>query len=149
MEQMLAQVAPLLWQALPTFFLLILLHFYLKYMLFQPIHKVLEERRAATEGVREAATHARLAAEKKVAEYEAALRQARGEVYKEQEQLRTGLRKEQQDALAEMRAHTEALISQARTRIETERAAAQTALEAESDAIAESIAKAALKGGLN
>lgn len=146
---MLAQVVPLLWQALPTFFLLVLLHFYLKYMLFQPIHKVLEERRAATEGVREAATHARLAAEKKAAEYEEALRQARGEVYKEQELLRTGLRKEQQDALAEMRAHTEALIEQARVRIDTERAAAQASLEAESDAIAESIAKAALKGGLN
>ena len=149
MEQMLAQVWPLLWQAAPTFVLLILLHFYLKYMLFKPLHKAMEERKAATEGVREQSTHARLAAEKKAAEYEEALRQARTEVYKEQEQLRAELRKEQADALASMRSQTEALIADARTRIEAERASAQASLEAQSDSIAESIASAALKGGLN
>lgn len=149
MEQMLAQVWPLLWQAAPTFVLVILLHFYLKYMLFQPLHKAMEERKAATEGVREQSTAARLAAEKKAAEYEDALRQARTEVYKEQEQLRAELRKEQADAMASMRSQTEAMIADARKRIDAERAAAQATLEAEADSIAESITVAAMKGGLN
>ncbi|MEP7364175.1 MAG: ATP synthase F0 subunit B [Acidobacteriota bacterium] len=149
MEQMLAQVWPLLWQAAPTFVLLILLHFYLKYMLFKPIQKAMDERKAATEGVREQSTQARLAAEKKAAEYEEALRQARTEVYKEQEQLRAELRKEQTDALASMRSQTEALLVDARKRIEAERATAQASLQSESDSIAESITAAALKGGLN
>ena len=146
---MLAQVLPLLWQAAPTFVLVILLHFYLKHMLFQPLQKALDERKAATEGVREQSTQARLAAEKKAAEYEEALRQARSEVYKEQDQLRAQLRKEQSDALASMRSQTEALVAEARKRIDDERVSAQAALEAQSDSIAESIAAAAMKGGLN
>jgi len=42
MEQMLHSAGALLIQALPTFFVVVLLHWYLKSTLFQPLEKVLE-----------------------------------------------------------------------------------------------------------
>lgn len=149
MEQMFAKVVPLLWQAAPTFLLIILLHFYLKAMLFKPLEKALEERKAATEGVRKQAREAREMAERRAAEYEESLRAARAEVYKEQDELRAELRKQQSDALASIRAQTEASIAEARARIAREREEAQAALLAESDALAEAIANAALTGRSN
>ena len=146
---MIAQVVPLLWQAVPTFVIVILLHFYLKHMLFQPLQKALDERKAATNGVRAAAAEALKVAEQKASEYEDALHKARGEVYKEQDQLRLELRKQREAALESVRTQTEALLADARKRIETERDSAKATLQAESDSIAESIAAAAMKGGLN
>lgn len=149
MEQMFAKVVPLLWQALPTFILIILLHFYLKAMLFKPLEKALEERRTATEGVRQQAKEAREMAERKAAEYEETLRAARTEVYKEQDQLRADLRKQQADALATIRSQTEATIVEARAQLERERDSARRTLETDSEALAESIAAVALKGRAN
>jgi len=39
-------------QALPTFFLVLLLFIYLRSMFFKPLERVLAERREATEGAR-------------------------------------------------------------------------------------------------
>jgi F-type H+-transporting ATPase subunit b len=44
MEEILSQLGQLLLRAVPTFVLVVVLHFYLKYMFFKPLHKVLHER---------------------------------------------------------------------------------------------------------
>ena len=74
---MLSDVGAILLRAIPTFFLVIFLFFYLKGMFFGPLEKVLAERRAATEGARKQAKTAIELAEAKVAQYEAQLRAAR------------------------------------------------------------------------
>ena len=55
MESTLHDLGQLLLKAIPTVFLLLVVHFYLKKMFFRPMADVLAKRRAATEGLRESA----------------------------------------------------------------------------------------------
>ena len=88
MEQALEALVGILQKAVPTILLLILLHFYLKAMLFGPLAKTLKARDALTKGARQTAEESLASAEQKTAEYEAKLREARSEVYREQEEMR-------------------------------------------------------------
>ena len=67
----------ILLRAIPTFLLVVFLHFYLKYMFFKPLDKVLHARYEATEGARLRAAESLEKAAAKTAEYEAAMRTAR------------------------------------------------------------------------
>ena len=146
MEQMLESVRQLLLRALPTFAVVAFLYFYLKTMFFRPLEETLEKRKAATSGTRQSASESLGHAERKAAEYEERLRAARGEMYKEQEQLRKKWRDDQAAALAAARGTTDAQIKEARERIEDRKESAKAALDAESDALAERIAQAVLSG---
>src|SRR5215475_4677341 len=88
MEQTIQALGGILLKAIPTVVILIFLHFYLKFMLFKPLAKVLKERDALTAGARKAAEQSLAAAERKAQEYEAKFRDARAEVYKQQEETR-------------------------------------------------------------
>ena len=83
MEATLHALGEIVLKGLPTFFLLILLHFYLKRTFFAPLEKVLAERYEATTGARKQAESAMARAEAKAKEYEEAIRNARTEVYKD------------------------------------------------------------------
>ncbi len=135
--------------ALPTLVLFTLLSIYLKYFFFKPLAKALEERKQATEGTKHAAHNAFELAKRKASQYEEAFRAARSELYKEQEQFRNEIRGQQASALNEMRAKNDVMIAEARTRIEAETAAARATLDTEAEALAEQIATAVLKGGVN
>jgi F-type H+-transporting ATPase subunit b len=143
------QARDLIVAALPTLVLFILLSIYLKYLFFKPLGKALAERRQATEGTKHAAHNAFELAKRKAAEYEEAFRNARGELYKEQEQFRAELRAQQSAALADMRAKNEAMLAEARTRIEGETASARLSLDGEAEKLAEEIANTVLKGRMN
>ena len=69
-------------KAIPTVCLLLILHFYLKAVLFKPLQKILNQRDELTEGARKAAQQSLDGAEKKQQEYEAKFRDARAEVYR-------------------------------------------------------------------
>jgi|SRR5688572_5726615 F-type H+-transporting ATPase subunit b len=146
MESVIASLSALLVRALPTFLLLLLLHFYLKAMFFKPLERALKERKAATVGVRKRAEEALANAERKAAEYEEALRAARSEIYKEQEAMRIQWRQEQAAAVAGMRKTTEATIATARERLAKERDEAKASLGTRSDELAEQIAQSVLSG---
>jgi F-type H+-transporting ATPase subunit b len=146
MESVLASLGALLLRALPTFFLVLLLHFYLKAIFFKPLEAALKERKAATSGVRKLAEEAIANAERKAAEYEAALRAARSELYKEQEAMRAKWREDQTAAVAQMRRQVEAQVAEARRRIQREQQEARASLESRSEALAEEIARAILSG---
>lgn len=147
MDQILKALGGILLNALPTLFLVFLLHFYLKRVFFQPLEKVLHQREEATEGARQAAEQSLTLAGQKAAEYDAALREARGTLYKEQEQLRRGLRDDQSAAVAEARAKAGAMVEAARAQLASDAAAARLALEGESEALAEQIAGRVLGRG--
>ena len=55
MDAMLHALGGILLRAVPTFLLVILLHFYLKSIFFKPLEKVLHKRYEATEGARKLA----------------------------------------------------------------------------------------------
>ena len=88
MEQTLQALVGILEKAVPTVLLLIILHFYLKAMLFGPLAKTLKQRDALTKGARQSAEESLTSAERKTAAYEVKLQEARGEVYREQEDIR-------------------------------------------------------------
>ena len=88
MEQTLHALAGILLKSIPTVVLLLFLYFYLKVMLFGPLNRLLKQREELTAGTRHAAQKSLKDAERKVQEYEAKMREARAEVYREQEETR-------------------------------------------------------------
>lgn len=146
---MLHSAGALLVQALPTFFVVVLLHWYLKTTLFQPLEKVLADRHAETQGAREQAAAALKSAELKVAEYDARLRAARTEIYQEQEVWRKGLLEDQTQAVAKARDESKLAISAARAQIALESDAVRTVLERDADGLADRIVASILRGSKN
>ena len=134
MDQTLHSLGNLLIEAIPTILFFIFLTIYLKAVFFKPMAKILEERRRATEGVRELAQKAFEAAEKKGTEFEHALQIARVQLHQEHEALRRRWSEEQAAQLAQARAEADKKIQEARREIaeEAERAQAQLNLQVES-----------------
>ncbi len=81
----------------------------------------------------------------KAAEYEAAMREARAEVYQAQEQLHRQLEHQRARDLHAARERTEGMIRDARGSLQADVDQAKSTLAAESDRIAERIAEAILK----
>jgi F-type H+-transporting ATPase subunit b len=146
MDETLRSLGGILLRAIPTFVLVVLLHFYLKFIFFEPLRRVLRQRFEATEGARELAAESLKKAAQKTAEYEAALRAARAETYKELEQLRRQLQDDRAAGVREARAQAEAAVAQAKAELGFQVAGLKTQLEAESDALADRIATKILRG---
>jgi F-type H+-transporting ATPase subunit b len=130
----------ILQKAVPTILLLLLLHFYLKAMLFRPLAKILKDRDALTKGARQTAEESLASAERKTAEYEAKLQEARGEVYREQEEIRRKWLAEQGEQIERGRERTAATVRDAKFQISREAAAARTSLLESSGMLADQIA---------
>jgi len=146
MEETLRALGGILLKAVPTFILVILLHFYLKFIFFKPLQKVLRLRYEATEGARKLAESSLAKASERAAEYEAALRAARSESYKELEQLRRQLQDERAAGVRDARARAEAAVTQAKATLAAEVAGLKKNLEAESESLADRIANKVLRG---
>jgi F-type H+-transporting ATPase subunit b len=143
------QVGELVITSLPTLFLFFFVYLYLKRFFFSRIKRVIEERREATSGTREAAARSLKHAEAKAAEYEEKLRAARTEIYKEQEEVRRKWRDEQAAGLTASRERTDSLLKGARASLEVQTAEAKASLGAESESLAEQIARSILAGRMN
>src|SRR5260370_40558352 len=117
MDATLHALAGILLRAIPTFLLVILLHFFLKYAFFRPLDRVLKTRYEATEGARKRAGEMVEKAAARAAEYEAAMRAARAEIYQAQEQLHQKLEAERKAEVQAARAAAEELVKQARARL--------------------------------
>lgn len=141
----LQSLGELLLKAVPTILFFILLTAYLKRVFFKPLAKVLDERKKATEGVRELAQRAFEAAEKKTSEFEHALQLARAEIYQEHEALRRKWLAEQVETVAHARAEADRKIEEARLQIAAEAESAQAELNASVDALSEQIVSSVLR----
>jgi len=145
MESTLHDLGQLLLKAIPTVFLLLVVHFYLKKMFFAPMADVLAKRRAATEGLRESAEAMRAKAVEQTASIEAQLRQAREEIYQQQEEARRGWTSEQSSQLDAARSQSRELIHQGKQRLDAEASAAKTQLATTTDALADQIVRTLLE----
>jgi F-type H+-transporting ATPase subunit b len=146
MEETLRQLGGILLRAVPTFILVVLLHLYLKFIFFKPLERVLRQRYEATEGARKLAEEGIARASQKAAEYEAALRAARAETYKEMEQLHRKLQEDRAASVKEARAEADAAVVHAKAAVAAEVEALKKNLGAESDALADRIASKILSG---
>jgi F-type H+-transporting ATPase subunit b len=147
MEATLHALSGILLKAIPTFLLVILLHFYLKYMFFKPLEKVLRARYEATEGAQKRAAESLQKAAERTAEYEAALRAARAEVYQSQEQWHHRLREEHAAQVKAAHEKADAAVRAAREELASEILQAKAGLAAQSDALAGQIADTILNRG--
>lgn len=146
MEQILDFLKGLAPRALPTFFLVILLHWYLKKVLFQPMERVLEERRRKTEGSVESSEASVAQARQKLEAYERSLADARAEIYRQQEEGRQKLGEQQAATVEAARAESAARVAAAKAEIAAEAEKASAGLAAEADRLADQIAGAVLAG---
>jgi F-type H+-transporting ATPase subunit b len=144
MEATLHALSGILLRAIPTFALVILLHLYLKYMFFKPLDKVLQARYDATEGARQQAKEAMEKVAARTAEYEAAMRAARGEVYQSQEEFHRRLQAEHAAQLQQAREQAEAAVRDAKAQLSIEAANAEKELAGRIDALADQIAETIL-----
>ncbi|HEY1206408.1 MAG: hypothetical protein ABSH46_10815 [Bryobacteraceae bacterium] len=146
MDELLRSLGGLALKAIPTFLLVVALHFYLKRMFFRPMARVIDERYRATEGARKAAEESLAKAAEKAAEYEASLRAARSEIYREQEEARQKLRQDQAAAVGEARRTAEAAVQEAGRQLAAELVAAKESLALQTGSLADQIADSVLHG---
>lgn len=145
MEKTIQDLVEILLKAVPTLLLFAVLFVYLKFMFFTPLQKVLAKRREATEGARETAEAGLESAALRTAEYEAKIRDARAEIYKEQEQMRRRWLGQQAAFILETRAQAQAGVAVARRQIEADIAVAKQDLAGTSNVLAGQIFDALLR----
>jgi F0F1-type ATP synthase membrane subunit b/b' len=145
MESTLHDLGQLLLKAIPTIFLLLVVHLYLKSMFFRPMADVLAKRRAATEGLRESAEAMRAKAAEQTKSIEDQLRNAREAIYQEQEEARRGWLGDQTAQLEDTRKQARELIHQSEELLDAEAVGAKTQLAGTADALADEIAQTLLK----
>jgi F-type H+-transporting ATPase subunit b len=141
MESTLHDLGQLLLKAIPTIFLLLVVHFYLKRMFFGPMAEVLAKRRAATEGLRESAEAMRAKASEQTKSIEEQLRQAREAIYQEQEEARRGWIGDQGAQLDAARQQAHELIHQSDQLLDAEAVGAKSQLAGSADELADQIAQ--------
>jgi len=145
MDKIIHQLGELLLTALPTFILLLLLNYYLKFVFFKPLQKALQQRYEATEGARKLAEESMQRAAAKAAAYEETLRAARSEIYQAQEQAYRELQDHVAAQVAETRAQSDAAIKQARSELAQEVEAAKAGLARDTETLANEIADSMLR----
>ena len=124
------QLGELFLGAAPTVLIILLFYFILRAIFFQPLLKVMAERDARSIGAQKAAEAAQAAAAEKVNQYQEALKQARAQVYGEQEAARKKLLEERNAQVKAARAKATTEVDAAKQRIDAEFASARRDMEA-------------------
>ena len=139
------QLGDLFLQAVPTVLIILLFYMMLRALFFGPLLKVMAEREARSVGAQKAAVEAQAAAAEKIRQYQEALKQARAQVYGEQEAARKKLMDERNAVVKAARAKASAGVDAAKARIATEQSAARREVEATVGQLASEIANKILQ----
>jgi F-type H+-transporting ATPase subunit b len=145
MDATLHALGGLLLRAVPTFVLVLLLDFYLRVFFFKPFEKTLQERYDATEGARKLAEEALERAAARTAEYEAAMRAARAEVYEAQERFHEELQERRAAQIQTARERADAAVQKAKAEVANEVEAAKSTLGVQADDLADRIIRSILR----
>ena len=135
----------ILWASVPTFLLVWILYFYATRFFFKPLQKTLRKRHDATGGLRERAEANLASAERKMAQYEEALRTARRQLYHQQEQERQRSLDQRAERIRQAQQQVEGMVARAKQEIRQEVEEAKKRLVAETEQIAGSIKRAILE----
>ncbi len=145
MQVIVHQLGELFLQAVPTVLIILLFYIILRGVFFKPLLAVIAERDARTAGAQKAAEAAQAAAAEKIKQYQDALRQARGQVYAEQEAARKRLLDERAAQIKEARVKAAAEVNAAKARVAAELAAARREIESTVAQLAAEIARRILQ----
>ena len=130
MQAIVHQLGELFLQAVPTVLIILLFYFILRALFFKPLLAVMAGRDSRTAGAEKAAEAAQVAAAEKVKQYQEALKQARGQVYAEQEAARKKLLDERAARIKDARTRAAGEVSAAKARVAAELGAARRDVEA-------------------
>jgi F-type H+-transporting ATPase subunit b len=130
MQAIVHQLGELFLQAVPTVLIILLFYFILRALFFKPLLAVMAERDSRTAGAEKAAEAAQAAAADKVKQYQEALKQARGQVYAEQEAARKKLLEERAARIKDARKRAAGEVSAGKARVAAELAAARRDVKA-------------------
>jgi F-type H+-transporting ATPase subunit b len=139
------QLGELFLQAVPTVLIILLFYFILRAIFFKPLLAVMAERDSRTVGAQKAAEAAQAAAAEKVKQYQEALRQARAQVYAEQDAARKKLLDERGAQLKEARTRASGEVNAGKERVAGELAAARREIEATVAQLSAEIARRVLQ----
>jgi F0F1-type ATP synthase membrane subunit b/b' len=145
MQVIVHQLGELFLQAVPTVLIILLFYIILRGIFFKPLLAVMAERGARTAGAQKAAEAAQAAAAEKIKQYRDALRQAREQVYAEQEAARKKLLEERAAQIKGARVKAAEEVSAAKARVAVELAAARRELEASVAELSAEIARRILQ----
>jgi F-type H+-transporting ATPase subunit b len=143
--EILRQLGELFGQAVPTVLMVFLFYLFLRAHFFRPLERVLDERRARSEGAWREAESNRAAAQEKVRARQEALKKARVEIYAEQETARRAVLEERTAEIRAARGRTSDEVRTAKEAIFADLAKARAEIEAQSPALAGEIARVILE----
>jgi F-type H+-transporting ATPase subunit b len=145
MEQTLQQLGELLLGSIPTIIIFLILHSYLKAVLYQPLMRVLRERSSRTEGKFDAARSTLTVAEGKASGYEDAIRSTRLDAYRLIDERRKHAMEERATLMARARAEAEKALQSAQEQIAADMVEAKKRLRHEADHIGNEIVETVLR----
>lgn len=145
MQEIAHQLGELFLQAVPTVLIVFLFYLILRSVFFAPLMRVMAERDARTAGAQKDAETAQAAAQERIRQYQEALKQARAQVYAEQDAARRKLLDERSAQLKVARSLAAEEVRRAKERIAGELAAARRDVEAASGQLAAEIARRILE----
>jgi F-type H+-transporting ATPase subunit b len=144
MDELLKQLGDLALGAVPTMILFILLVLAYRLILFGRLVKTRDERRERTSGALEKSRQAVGQADVRTQEYEARLRAARAEVFRNREQRMQRLNAEKDSALAAARLAAQQKVESAQSGLNAQAADARRQIEASANQLAAQVLAAVL-----
>jgi len=127
------------WSIVPAIVIFLLLVFALNQLLFKPLQKIQAERESRTSGLMSEAQAKINHQLSLLEEYQATIKNARMEAYRQQEQLRNEAMKKRAEVLAKARTAGEQLILDSRTSILSQVETAKRQLDLEAKELARGI----------
>jgi F-type H+-transporting ATPase subunit b len=145
MDAILRQIGELLIKSIPTIISMLILWTAYTLLVHKKLQQVLARRHALTEGAIERAQQEIAIAEKRTAEYEQRVRDARSQIYKAQQANRQRVLDERNAALAESRKNAGEMVKKARAALEKDTVGAKAALEQQANVLADQVIARILK----
>ena len=137
-------IGELLLSAVPTIIMFAILYLAYRFLVHNPLAKVLKERHSKTEGAVAKAQADVAAADAKTKDYEERLREARAGIFKAQEARRKQLMDARSSAIAEARSAADAKIKAAKADIAKETETAKAGLQGQVETLAQEVIRAVL-----
>jgi F-type H+-transporting ATPase subunit b len=145
MQEIVHQLGELFLQAVPTVLIVLIFYMILRWLFFKPLLRVMAERDERTVGARKAADAAQAAGAEKLKQYQEALKQARAQLYAEQEAARKKLLDERAARIKDARAKAATQVGEAKARIAEELAAATREIQGSVVQLSEEIVRRILQ----
>lgn len=145
MQETLRQLGEIALGSIPTIIIFLIVYACYRFIVHNPLAKVLAERFERTEGAVQRARADIAAAEAKTSEYEQRLREARLTIFKSQETRRQAALSARADAIRQARERAAAQVGEARSRILADAEAAKAQLLPEVERLAAQVIQSVLK----